>query len=122
MKLTCDLCGGELQRKPDGAVCANCGMEYDEERLREKIDEQKTVTPSEPPVWVAPPTPMKPTAAEQNAQMSMKWMWIILALIGVVAFVGGLMESGIVYVGCVVAAVITLFIFKPWNVYGGKAI
>lgn len=119
MKLTCDLCGGELQMNPGGAVCGNCGLEYGEDRLREKIAEQKPVPDPKPPVRKDPPAPKKPTAAERKR---MKIMWIILALIGVVALVGGLMESGIVYVGCAAAVLITLFIFKPWNVYGGKAI
>lgn len=122
MKLTCDLCGDELQMNPGGAVCGNCGLEYGEDRLREKIAEQKPVPDPKPPVRKDPPAPKKPTAAEQKAQKRMKIMWIILALIGVVALVGGLMESGIVYVGCAAAVLITLFIFKPWNVYGGKAI
>ena len=120
MKLTCDLCGGELQVKPGGVACSNCGLEYGEYRIREKMAEQKPVPDPKPPVRKDPPAPKKPTAAEQKAQKKMKIMWIILALIGVVAFAGGLMESGIVYVICLVALLITLFIFKPWNVYGGK--
>lgn len=122
MKLTCDLCGGELQMKTGGAVCSNCGLEYGEDRIREKIAEQKPASDPKPPVRKAPQPPRKPTATEQKAQKKMKIMWIILALIAVAAFVGGLMESGVVYVVCLVALLITLFIFKPWKVYGGKAI
>ena len=122
MKLTCDLCGSELEVKASGAVCRNCGLEYGEDRLREKMAEQKPVPDPKPPVRKDPPAPKKPTAAEQKAQKKMKIMWIVLALIGVVAFVGGLTESVIVYAGCFVAVLITLFVFKPWNVYGGKAI
>lgn len=122
MKLTCDLCGGELQMNPGGAVCGNCGLEYGEDRIREKMAEQKPVPDPKPPVRKDPPAPKKPTAAEKKAQKKMKIMWIILALIGVAAFVGGLMESGIIYVVCLVALLITLFVFKPWKVYGGKTI
>ena len=40
MKLTCDLCGSELQMKADGqsACCANCGLTYPKERLLEKLN------------------------------------------------------------------------------------
>lgn len=39
MKLTCDLCGSELQMTSGGqnAVCSNCGLTYSIERLREKL-------------------------------------------------------------------------------------
>lgn len=39
MKLTCDLCGGELQMNLDGkgAACSNCGMTYSLEHLRKKL-------------------------------------------------------------------------------------
>ena len=42
MKLTCDLCGGELQMNLDGqgAVCVNCGMTYSVEHLRKKLKAQ----------------------------------------------------------------------------------
>lgn len=42
MKLTCDVCGGELQMTSGGqtAVCVNCGITYSIERLREKLDIQ----------------------------------------------------------------------------------
>lgn len=122
MKLTCDLCGGDLQMNPGGAVCCNCGLEYGEDRIREKMAEQKPVPDPKQPVRKDPPAPKKPTAAEQKAQKKMKIMWIILALIGVVAFAGGQMESWIAYVVCLVALLITLFVFQPWKVYGGKAI
>lgn len=118
MKLTCDLCGSELQMKPGGAVCENCGLEYGADRVQEKMAQQKPAVDPKP-IRKDRLVPKGPTEAEQK---KMKIMWIILALIGVAAFVGGLMESGIVYVVCLVALLITLFIFKPWNVYGGKAI
>lgn len=120
MKLTCDLCGGALQRKPGGAVCENCGLEYGPDRLQEKMAQQKPADTK--PIRKDPPVPKKPTAAELKVQKKMKIMWIILALIGVVAFIGGLMESGMVYVVCLAALLITLFIFKPWKVYGGDVI
>lgn len=39
MKLSCDLCGGELQMNSNGqgAVCGKCGMTYSMEHLRKKI-------------------------------------------------------------------------------------
>lgn len=120
MKLTCDLCGGELLINPSGAVCNDCGLKYDENRLQEKTAEQKPVSNPTPPVRKDPSPHEKPTVAEQKAQKKMRGMWIIFSLIGVATFIGGLMESGIVYIVCVVATLITLFIFKPWNVYGGN--
>ena len=44
MKLTCDLCNGELQMTTGGqsAVCSNCGITYPIERLREKLGAQNT--------------------------------------------------------------------------------
>lgn len=43
MKLTCDLCGGELQMKAGGqsAACAGCGLEYSRERLMEMLNGSK---------------------------------------------------------------------------------
>lgn len=39
MKLTCDVCGGELQMAFGGqsALCVNCGITYSIDRLREKL-------------------------------------------------------------------------------------
>ena len=39
MKLTCDICGGNLQMMPDNqsAVCTNCGVGYPIESLRQKM-------------------------------------------------------------------------------------
>ena len=39
MKLTCDICNGELQMLSGGqsAACVNCGIKYPLERLREKM-------------------------------------------------------------------------------------
>lgn len=39
MKLTCDICNGELQMLSGGqsATCINCGVKYPIERLREKM-------------------------------------------------------------------------------------
>lgn len=52
MKLTCDICGGELEMRAggQGAVCANCGLAYSLERLKEKLGvlsptKQEPVTP-----------------------------------------------------------------------------
>ena len=122
MKLTCDLCGGELQMNPGGAVCGNCGLEYGEDRIREKMAEQKPVPDPKPPVRKDPPAPKKPTAAEKKAQKKMKIMWIILALIGVFAFFSTLLTDSALPLLSFPALLITLFIFKPWKVYGGEII
>lgn len=39
MKLTCDICGGELEMKTggQGAVCKTCGLAYSVEVLKEKM-------------------------------------------------------------------------------------
>lgn len=39
MKLTCDLCGGELEMKAggQGAICTTCGLTYSMESLKEKL-------------------------------------------------------------------------------------
>ena len=111
MKLTCDLCGGALRTNSGRGVCSCCGIEYGQDRLQEKIAQQR--------LTATPPTPPRPTAAEKK---KMKTMWSILALTGVAAFVGGLMGNGILGLGSMAVALITLFIFKPWKVYGGKVI
>lgn len=108
MKLTCDLCGGDIRTNSGRGVCTHCGIEYGQDRLQEKIAQQRLTA-----------TPPRPTAAEKK---KMKTMWSILALTGVAAFVGGLMGSGILGLGSMAVALITLFIFKPWKVYGGKVI
>ena len=40
MKLTCDLCGSELQMNTDrqGALCTGCGMNYSMDSLRQKLN------------------------------------------------------------------------------------
>ena len=58
MKLTCDLCGGELQMLAGGqqAQCVDCGLEYPKERLLEKIKKPVTDTiATEPAAPVAAP-------------------------------------------------------------------
>jgi len=114
MKLTCDLCGAELRINSGRGVCSCCGITYGRDRLQEKMAQQN--------LTANPPTPHRPTAAEKKVQKKMKIMWSILVLTGVAAFAGGLMESGILGLGSLAAALITLFIFKPWKVYGGKVI
>ena len=60
MKLTCDLCGSELQMNADsqGATCTGCGMNYALDTLRQKLNAQPQ-----------PPTPsnsvFSPCAPEQ---------------------------------------------------------
>ena len=134
MKLTCDLCDGELEMKGNGAVCRNCGLEYGEDRLKEKRTEIKPPVVEKPPVKDIPPvkkdlppvkkdSPRKPSAAETaKEQKRMKAMWIILALIGLFAFFSTLFSDGVLPLVSFPALLITLFVFKPWKVYGGKAI
>ena len=45
MKLTCDLCGGELQMNADsqGATCVGCGMNYSLDSLRQKLNSQQKI-------------------------------------------------------------------------------
>lgn len=52
MKLTCVLCGGELQMKAGGqrACCANCGLEYSKERLMEMLQSDTSAAPIPEPV------------------------------------------------------------------------
>lgn len=60
MKLTCDLCGGELQMNLGGqsACCTNCGLEYSKERLLEML---KGGTQADPePVEEPAPKPAEP--------------------------------------------------------------
>jgi len=72
MKLTCDICGGDLQMAAggQGATCTVCGVTYDIGRLREKLGApapQPTAqtpiqqVPQQAPVVQAPPQP-QPTA------------------------------------------------------------
>lgn len=51
MKLTCDLCGGDLQMNADGqsAYCVYCGLEYPKERLTEMLNSSTPVKPAEEP-------------------------------------------------------------------------
>ena len=64
MKLTCDLCGGELELSTGGisAVCRNCGIEYGAERLREKRDEMQPPAAEIPPVREVPRKKRSPAA------------------------------------------------------------
>ena len=61
MKLTCDLCGGKPQVNPggQGARCADCGLGYTMERLREKLGVQTPKQPEPAPVISAEPEPVK---------------------------------------------------------------
>lgn len=78
-----------------------------------------------PPVR-KPVTQQKQAAQAKKEQKKMKAMWYILAVIGLFAFLGALFTEGsdtlAVFVVSLVALLLTLFIFKPWKVYGGKAI
>lgn len=65
MKLTCDICGGELQvlSGGQGATCKVCGVTYDIERLREKLG-----TPAaQPTAQAQAPQPQAPTPQTQPA-------------------------------------------------------
>lgn len=50
MKLTCDICGGELQMNPagTGASCTRCGMTYSVERLRKKLESGASIQTQHP--------------------------------------------------------------------------
>lgn len=42
--LVCDICGGKLVMGAGGiATCENCGLEYTQDRMKEKIQEIKGV-------------------------------------------------------------------------------
>lgn len=67
MKLTCDLCGGDLQINMggQGATCTTCGLNYTMDRLREmlngsglKVETAKQETPVVEPVKIEIPTPI----------------------------------------------------------------
>ena len=52
--LTCDLCGGKLQGKPGGVFeCDSCGMEYNSDWAREKIQQIRGTVQVEGTVHVA---------------------------------------------------------------------
>lgn len=125
MKLTCDLCGGELEVNTarQGAVCRSCGLTYSPERLKEKQAAQPPIKPVIETPPVTNEASQKPSAAEiQKAQKRMKVMWIILAAIGLFAFLGGLLSESAFILVSIPALLITLFIFKPWKVYGGNVL
>lgn len=125
MKTTCDLCGHPLAVNPGGtyAVCTYCGLEYPEAVLLENQGTGEVPAVKTPPVR-KPTVSKKPPAQASKAQKKMKIMWIILAAIGLYAFVGTIcVEAGeelTVFLVSLVALLLTLFIFKPWKVYGGN--
>lgn len=49
MKLTCDICNGDLEivAGGKGAVCKSCGLAYSVERLKEKLGSQSAAKPVE---------------------------------------------------------------------------
>ena len=140
MKLTCDLCGGELRTDlgVQGATCSVCGLVYPVERLREMLAGSEPVSPeptkpnlpipTPPKVHPAPnpypekarEAPQKAREAPKKAQKNMKTMWLILAVIGLLTFLSGLLLNGVLLMVSLLALLITLFLFKPWEVYGGK--
>lgn len=79
MKLTCDLCGGELQINSGGksATCANCGLGYTMERLREKLNDNNTPVDPPQPVPVEPepvqPEPVVLTVLAAKKRPGMAW-------------------------------------------------
>lgn len=119
MKLTCDLCGSELIMHQGGAVCGNCGIEYSTDRLHKKMAHRVSTVHSKQSDRQMPPPVKKPAATEQG---KMKIMWMILAVIALVAFVGGLTESTSIIMICLAAVLITLLVFRPWSIYGGNAL
>lgn len=122
MQLTCDLCGNQLDMMADGAICPNCGMTYGKERLAEK--QRQTGSTAKKAVSAATTSSKRRSAAAiKKEQKRMKTMWTLLALIGLVVFFGALFSDGVlVFAVSLVALLIVLFTFKPWNVYGGKGI
>lgn len=68
MKLTCDLCGSELQMNAGGqsATCSNCGLEYSRERLLEMLNGS---IPAEP---VVVPDPVVKPAQPKMRNFYMK--------------------------------------------------
>ncbi len=49
MKLTCDICNGDLEIVPGGigAICKSCGLTYSVKRLKEKLESQPKAKPDE---------------------------------------------------------------------------
>lgn len=74
MKLTCDLCGGALQMTPGGGLahCVNCGLEYSQERLQEKLQSAAPVTPAAPVSPAAPYVPVEQPARPRMRTLHLK--------------------------------------------------
>ena len=130
MKLTCDLCDGKLEMKADGAVCSICGIAYSRARLDEKLCNLQPAVVSAHPTENTVQTirkasvPKPSGAANQKVQKKMKVMWRLLALVGLFAFFGILFSETaqqelFVYVASYTGLLGTLFVFRPWKVYGG---
>ncbi len=133
MKLMCDLCGGELKLDDYGekAVCLGCGLEYGADRLSEKQAELRRPIAEECPIekhsCLTYEVPLKrPAVPSKKDNAKMKVMWTILVLVGLFAFFGTIFagddQMPTVFVVSLAVTVVTLFIFKPWKVYGGKII
>ncbi len=129
MKLTCDLCGGELEMTvgTSGAVCRSCGLEYAPDRLREKQSEMQQYANTAPIIGntYSVPNTAKKTAPSPKERKKMTVMWVLWGIIGLIAFIGTLTaespeQEGTLFIGCLIALILTLIIFKPWKVYGGK--
>ena len=121
MKLTCDLCGGELKAKSVGAVCSYCGIEYGQDRLREKMSaippEQKAVPPVKKEI--------SHEVVSDTDQKKFKLLWKIFGIICVVCFAGVLMAStpqqeAAVYIACVAATLLDFAILMPRKKKEGK--
>lgn len=109
MKLTCSLCGGMLEKRPDGAVCRSCGLEHSESWLQEKLG-------SAPPAAV----PHRTAAKHAKSQRNLSPMWVVMVLIGLYEFIGVLSASSgqqeaTVFLTSAAAMIVTLLLFRPWQ-------
>ncbi|MBE6982048.1 MAG: hypothetical protein E7437_07010 [Ruminococcaceae bacterium] len=85
MKLTCDLCGGNLQVEAGGtgASCVSCGLTYSMERLREKMQ------PSQPPLS------QEHAPAWEPVQTVMAQQFILSPVVGRGDLTGHVVQGGI---------------------------
>lgn len=114
MKLTCELCGGMLERRTDGAVCQNCGLEHSEAWLQEKL--AGVWQPAENP----PVTPYHSRRHYAKQERNLGPMWVIMVLIGLYEFIGVLTASSsqqeaMAFLTSAAAMIVTLILFRPWK-------
>lgn len=128
MNLTCDLCGGTLLPKDDGAVCSVCGIEYGEKRIAEKQASAQPARNTNPQVQVVQENINQTQTQKQASEKynkRMKKMRIVMLIIVAVVFWGSVTARSsnqvddMISLGTIALA-ITLFAFKPWKDNGGK--